>query len=81
MTCGSGVQDRRRYYLQKRAPEKSGCDRVMDEQQVCVAEIPDCNKAMMMKNFTGECNPSHVNVVGERSEMSMLLGPWGVIAR
>ena len=40
-----------RYYLRKM--DMKICDRVMDERDMCVAEVMDCEKANSMKNFTG----------------------------
>lgn len=50
--CGRGVRERWRMYLRKSA-QTMNCGHKIMEKDVCYGLIPDCRKAFMMKNFTG----------------------------
>lgn len=54
VTCGKGVRDRRRYYLN---PDDAGfCSRQETERGMCMSEQTDCMKLEMTKNFTAICS-------------------------
>ncbi len=40
-----------RVYLDKMDMKR--CDREMEQTEMCIAEVMDCEKANSMKNFTG----------------------------
>lgn len=51
VSCGKGIQERRRYYLRQEDAQR--CVRQTEDRRVCSADIDDCQKALSMKNFTG----------------------------
>ena len=52
VTCGKGVRDRRRYYLN--SDDAGFCSRQETERGMCMSEQADCMKMEMTKNFTGK---------------------------
>ena len=61
-----------RYYLRKM--DMKICNRVMDERDMCVAELMDCDKANSMKNFTGRNqNISSQSVLNVSTVMNSIL--------
>ncbi|KAK3578437.1 hypothetical protein CHS0354_037408 [Potamilus streckersoni] len=53
--CGRGVRERWRMFLRKSA-QTMDCGIKIMEKDVCFGMIPDCKKALMMKNFTAICS-------------------------
>ena len=53
VTCAKGVTERRRYFLDKE--DMATCERTTEEREMCIADVMDCQKAFLAKNFTGWC--------------------------
>ncbi|BFZ25404.1 hypothetical protein BsWGS_28445 [Bradybaena similaris] len=53
-TCGLGMKERWRMFLHG-AEKRKNCAFHLMEKDLCRGEIFDCQKAMMMKNFTAIC--------------------------
>ena len=51
--CGRGVRERWRMFLHKSA-QHANCGLQIMEPDICYGIMPDCRKALMLKNFTGE---------------------------
>lgn len=44
MTCGKGLRERSRRYLNPQSATEKGCNRQLIYKEMCVAAIPECGK-------------------------------------